>query len=69
VDFFTGNGVRWHGIPDFIFVLYDITHSLAGIAVCYGLLVWWKRALLAPGAGLAGPCPDGRAHPRRRAGS
>ena len=36
------DGVKWHGIPDFVFVLYDITHSLAGIAVCYGLLVAWK---------------------------
>jgi hypothetical protein len=48
VDFFAGNGVSWHGIPDFIFVLYNITHSLAGMAVCIGLLVWWKRSLLLP---------------------
>ena len=45
MDAFTGNGVRWHGIPDFVFFLYDVTHSLLGIAVCYGLLVAWKRAL------------------------
>ncbi len=49
MDSFAGNGVRWHGIPDFIFALYDITHSLAGMVVCLGLLVWWKRALLLPG--------------------
>ena len=48
MDFFGGNGVRWHGIPDFIFVLYDATHSLLGIAVGYGLLVAWKRALWLP---------------------
>ena len=48
MDFFTGSGVKWHGIPDFVFVLYDITHSLAGIAVCYGLLVAWRRALWLP---------------------
>ena len=48
MDFFGGNGVRWHGIPDFIFVLYNVTHSLLGIAACYGLLVAWKRALWLP---------------------
>ena len=48
MDLFGGNGVRWHGIPDFIFVLYDATHSLLGIAVGYGLLVAWKRALWLP---------------------
>ena len=48
MDLFAGNGVRWHGIPDFIFLLYRITHSLAGIALCYGLLVGWKRALWLP---------------------
>lgn len=48
MDLFAGNGVRWHAIPVFIFVLYDITHSLAGIAVCYGLLVGWKRSLWLP---------------------
>lgn len=48
LDLFAGNGVRWHAIPDFIFLLYHITHSLAGIAVCYGLLVWWRRALWLP---------------------
>ena len=48
MDLFAGNGVRWHGIPDFIFVLYRLTHSLAGIALCYGLLVGWKRALWLP---------------------
>ena len=48
MDAFTGNGVRWHGIPDFVFFLYDVTHSLLGIAVCYGLLVAWKRALWLP---------------------
>lgn len=48
LDLFAGNGVKWHGIPDFIFVLYDITHSLAGIAVCVGALAWGKRALWLP---------------------
>lgn len=48
MDWFTGNGVRWHGIPPFIFVLYNLTHSLAGLALCYGLLVGWKRALWLP---------------------
>lgn len=48
MDLFMGNGVKWKGIPDFIFVLYDITHSLAGMTVCIGLLVWWKRALWLP---------------------
>jgi hypothetical protein len=48
MDLFAGNGMQWHGIPDFIFVLYDITHSLAGMAVCIGLLVWWKRSLGLP---------------------
>jgi hypothetical protein len=47
-DLFTGNGIRWHGIPDFIFVLYNITHSLLGMAIGYGLLVGWKRALWLP---------------------
>ena len=48
LDAFSGNGMRWHGIPDFIFVLYDFTHSLAGIALGYGLLVAWRRALWLP---------------------
>lgn len=48
MDLFAGHGVRWHGIPDFIFVLYRITHSLAGLALCYGLLVGCKRALWLP---------------------
>ena len=48
LDLFAGEGVNWHGIPAFIFVLYDLTHSLAGMAVCLGLLVWWKRALWLP---------------------
>lgn len=47
-DWFTGNGVRWHGIPDYVFTLYRITHSLAGMAVCIGLLALWKRQLLLP---------------------
>jgi hypothetical protein len=48
LDWIAGNGIRWHGIPDFIFVLYNITHSLAGIAVCVALLVWWKPAWRLP---------------------
>ena len=48
MDAFSGNGVRWHGIPGFVFFLYDVTHSLLGIAVCCGLLVAWKRALWLP---------------------
>ena len=48
MDLFAGNGVRWHAIPGFIFALYHLTHSLAGMAVCIGLLVWWRRALLLP---------------------
>ena len=45
---FNGNGVKWHGIPDFVFVLYNITHSALGMAVCIGLLVAWRRALFLP---------------------
>lgn len=45
---FTGDGLRWHGIPDFVFGLYNFTHSLAGMAVCIGLLAWWRRAWLLP---------------------
>ena len=45
---FAGNGAPWQGIPDFIFVLYDLTHSLAGIAAGLALLVLWKRALWLP---------------------
>ena len=48
MDAFTGNGVRWSGIPDFVFTLYRVTHSLAGIAACYGLLVWWQRSWWLP---------------------
>ena len=48
MDAFRGNGVRWHGIPEYIFALYGVTHGLAGMALCVGLLVWWKRALLLP---------------------
>lgn len=48
MDFFAGSGVRWHDIAPFIFYLYDLTHSLAGIAAGYALLVWWKRALWLP---------------------
>ena len=48
LDWISGNGVRWQGIPDFIFILYDITHSLAGMAVCIGLLLWWKPRLWLP---------------------
>ena len=48
MDMVAGNGMRWHAIPDFVFVLYDVTHSLAGMALCVGLLAWWKRALLRP---------------------
>lgn len=45
---FNGNGVQWHGIPDFVFVLYNITHSALGIAVCIGWLVAWRRDLFLP---------------------
>ncbi len=48
MNLFAGSGPRWQGIPPFIFVLYNITHSVAGIAVCYGLLVAWKRSLWLP---------------------
>ena len=48
MDAVAGNGVRWHGISGFVFFLYDVTHSLLGIAVCYGLLLAWKRALWLP---------------------
>ncbi|MCO5043843.1 MAG: hypothetical protein M9935_00990 [Kiritimatiellae bacterium] len=47
-NFFAGNGVRWTGIPDFVFFLYRVTHSLLGIALGYSLLVLWKRALWLP---------------------
>ncbi len=47
-DLFTGNGIRWHGIPDFVFLLYNLTHSLLGIAIGYALLVAWKRSLWLP---------------------
>ena len=33
MDAFTGNGVRWHGIPDYIFALYGVTHGLAQLVV------------------------------------
>ena len=66
MDLFAGNGMRWHGIPDFIFVLYDITHSLAGMAVCLGLLDLVEARAVAAGAGLAHPCADGCADPRQR---
>lgn len=45
---FTGSGIRWHGIPDFVFGLYNLTHSLAGMAVGIGLLAWWRRRLFLP---------------------
>lgn len=45
---FSRNGLNWHAIPRFVFALYDVTHSLAGIAAVYGLLVWWKRVLWLP---------------------
>ena len=48
MDLFTGNGVHWRGIPDYIFVLYRFTHSLAGIAVGYTLIVAWRRKLWLP---------------------
>ena len=48
LDWFAGNGVRWHGIHGFIFTLYNLTHSLAGMAVGIGGLVMWKRALWLP---------------------
>ncbi len=47
-DFFAGKGVRWHGIPDFVFFLYRVTHSLFGIAVGYTLIVLLKRSLWLP---------------------
>ena len=48
MDMILGNGVRWKEIPDFVFTLYNVTHSLFGMAVCIGLLAWWKRALFVP---------------------
>jgi hypothetical protein len=48
IGMLNGNGIRWQGIPDFVFVLYNITHSLFGMAVILGLLVAWKRPLLLP---------------------
>lgn len=48
LDLFSGNGLRWHGIPGFIFLLYNLTHSLAGVALAYGLIVALKRALWLP---------------------
>ncbi len=48
MDWVAGNGMRWYGIPDFVFVLYNFTHSLTGITVSLALLVWLKRSLLIP---------------------
>jgi hypothetical protein len=48
MDLIAGNGVRWQGIPDVVFVLYNFTHSLAGIALTMGFLVWIKRSLWLP---------------------
>jgi hypothetical protein len=48
LDLLAGHGVRWHAIPGYIFVLYDLTHSLAGMALGYALIVGWKRALWLP---------------------
>ena len=48
MDMVAGNGVRWQGIPGFIFTLYNITHSLAGMVVCIGLLVFGCRRLWLP---------------------
>ena len=45
---FFGGGEPWGGIPDVVFVLYDLTHSLAGMAVCVGALAWWRRPLGLP---------------------
>lgn len=47
-DLVAGDGVKWSDIPDFVFRLYDCTHSLAGMALAIGLLVAWKRALWLP---------------------
>ncbi len=47
-DFFTSGSLRWHGIPNFVLVLYNITHSLLGIGIGYALLVAWKRVLWLP---------------------
>lgn len=48
MDLVAGDGMQWGDIPDFVFALYDFTHSLAGMAVGIGLLVAWKRALWLP---------------------
>ena len=48
MDLVAGDGMKWGDIPDFVFALYDVTHSLAGMAACIGLLVAWKRALWLP---------------------
>ena len=48
MDLVAGDGMKWGDIPDFVFALYDVTHSLAGMAVCIGLLMAWKRALWLP---------------------
>ncbi len=43
-----GNGMDWHRIPPYIFMLYNLTHSLAGMAAGYALLAWWRPALRLP---------------------
>lgn len=48
MELIAGNGFHWGGIPGFVFALYHFTHSLAGIALGYGLLVAWKRTLWLP---------------------
>ena len=48
LDLVMGNGIRWRGIPPFVFTLYNVTHSLLGMGVCIGLILWWKPKLLLP---------------------
>jgi len=48
LDLIAGNGIRWSGIPGFVFVLYNFTHSIVGIVISLSLLAWIKRPLLLP---------------------
>jgi hypothetical protein len=48
LDWASGNGLGWRGIPPWTFVLYRITHSLIGTAAACSLFYRWRPALLLP---------------------
>ncbi len=47
-DWITGSGGGWRGIPEGIFTLYRMTHSLLGMGIGVAALWWWKPRLLLP---------------------